>query len=460
MTVPPAPPTILVVDDKRNMLRLMTKVLRDVAEVRTSIDGAGAVTLLEDEPIDVVLCDLRMPDMSGLEVLAACRRLQPRAEFILMTAHATVDTAVSALKQGAYDYVTKPFEPEAVKAVVARALHSRKPRPGVSSGDELVPGVHARSRIMRELAETVRHIAESEAPLLLHGEPGTGKRTIASAVHSLSARRHGSHATLDCAAHSEEALGSELAGLLAVVRGGRFGPSAARDAQGGTLVLDHVEALTERLQASLASILEALSSEGGPRHETDADAPPRLVLIATSAHSDEPIAHGRTPADTLRLQATSIGVPPLRARRDDIPVLAAHLLKEETAQDGRPEREFTAGAMERLVAHAWPGNIRELRSVVRRAATESAHAQIRLDDLPEPIRTGPDEDFRSLISLTWSEALSRGRDAAARRYLVSLLEHFDGDVNQAAAKAEVERESFYRLLRRHGIQPDGFRRKL
>ena len=182
-------PTVLVVDDKKNMLRLMAKVLKDDARVLTALRGDEAIEILREERVDVVLCDLRMPDLDGIEVLKACKKLRSQTEFVLMTAFASVGTAVEALRLGAHDYLTKPFEPEAARAVVLRALGRAQPSGDPnSSGSEILPGMIGQSPAMNELAHFVRQVAKSDATVLLLGETGSGKERVARAVHRLSLR--------------------------------------------------------------------------------------------------------------------------------------------------------------------------------------------------------------------------------------------------------------------------------
>ncbi|MCB9554405.1 MAG: sigma-54-dependent Fis family transcriptional regulator, partial [Myxococcales bacterium] len=251
-------PVVLVVDDKRNMVRLMSKVLRDDAQVLTAESGGEAVRLLAREPVDVVLSDLMMPDMSGLDVLRACRERRPGAEFILMTAYATVGTAVEALRLGAYDYLTKPFDPEEARAVVLRALGHRLPAGGGNGVTEVVPGTRARSAAMVELGDLVHRVAASAATTLVLGETGTGKERVARAIHRLSPRRDQRFVAVNCAAIPAELLESELFGFS---RGAFTG--AARDraglieeADGGTLFLDEIGEMRPSLQAKLTRALE------------------------------------------------------------------------------------------------------------------------------------------------------------------------------------------------------------
>ncbi len=430
---------VLVVDDKPNMLRLMTKVLRDVAQVHTAESGAAAVAVLDAEQIDVVLCDLKMPDLSGLDVLVATKARQPRARFILMTAYASVETAVTALKDGAFDYLTKPFDPEEAKAAVLRALHSAVPRRGVSEGNEVLRGVHARSKVMTELAAVVRQIAPTGVSILLSGEPGAGKETIARAIHGLSAEGGRTFFALDCDVVRPGGLAEVIEGRGLVLE------------QPGTIFVRNIDALGASDQAEVVRLLDRLRSQQAER------APSSRVLASTRRELEGLVSEGLFRSDLLRrIRVGSLSIPPLRKRREDIPILAAHLLAETGAAEVG-SIGFTAGAVERLSSLAWPGNVAELRAVIDHAAAVAGGGPIALESLPRRIQDDPGSPG-ALDTLSWSDALARGRTEVARRYLVALLKRFDGDVVRAAARAEVERESFYRLLRKHGIVADGFRR--
>lgn len=413
----PVRPVVLVVDDKRNMLRLLARVLRDDADVRTADRVTTAVAVLEREHIDIVLCDLMLPDGSGLDVLQAAARLRPRAPFILMTAYATVETAVAALKQGAFDYLTKPIDPEMARAAIHRALDSRGEAELAS--DELLPGVHARSRVMVELAGVLRELAQSDTPILLYGAPGSGRRRIARALHQLSSRRD--RPFLE--------LGEDVGPIL--------------DAeQGGTLFVPEVGRRSAELQAFLADLVEPCDNGS-----TD------LRLIASS----EPGLDRVAAADSLRadlwarLSMAGFAVPPLHVRRDDIPVLARRFLSEVASSH---RAGFAPAVVDWLGAQEWPGNVAELRDVVRHAGIVAGERRVELTDLPASDTASEPVDW---ASLTWAQAQARGRSEVGRRYLQAVLQRFAGDVPAAAAQAGVERESFYRLLRRHGVEPETFR---
>ncbi len=454
-------PLVLVVDDKRNMVRLMSKVLRQDATVRTAECGADAIRLLEREPIDVVLCDLKMPDMDGLDVLRACQRLRPEAEFVLMTAYATVDTAVEALKLGAYDYLTKPFEPEHARQVVLRALaRVALSRPELETGRsaELLPGVLARSPGMTAVAELVRRVADSDTTTLVLGETGTGKERVARALHQLGPRSSGRFVALNCAALPGELLESELFGHA---RGAFTGAVADRkglfeEASGGTLFLDEIGELRPSMQAKLTRALEERRVRRlGEARERAVD----VRLIAATHRDLEALVRTGGFRDDLwyRLAVAVVRLPPLRERREDIELLAHHFLR--TQAEGVRGRRFTGfshAALAALLAFDWPGNVRQLRSAIERATVVGAGPELELADLPPELRGGPTAE--GLADRTWQEALERGRVDVGRRYLEAVLARFDGQVAEAAAHAGVERESFYRLLRRHGLDPAAFRR--
>ncbi|MCC7543081.1 MAG: sigma-54-dependent Fis family transcriptional regulator [Deltaproteobacteria bacterium] len=454
-------PTVLVVDDKPNMLSLIGKVLRKNARVLTASTGEEAVRLLEHERIDVVVCDLRMPGMDGLDVLRACRSMRPSTTFVLMTAHATVPTAIEAMKLGAYDYVTKPFEPEELRAVVLRALA----RGGLDTTGaerdptERLPGVIARSAVMAELAQLVRRVAASDATALVLGETGTGKELVARALHDLSRRSERRFVAVSCAAIPSELLESELFGYA---RGAFTGAQRDRagifeEADHGTLFLDEIGELRSSLQAKLTRALEQRAVRRlGESRERPVDV--RLVA-ATHRDLEQMVRADRFREDLwYRLRVAVIRLPPLRERREDIPLLAAHFLREAASVSaGTSVKGFTDAALDALGAHGWPGNVRELRAAVERATIVARSERIDVGDLPPEVlgvRTAATAD---LSAVSYQDALEAGKEEATRRYLESVLRRFRGRVPDAARHSGIERESFYRLLRKHGLRPDDYR---
>ncbi len=456
--------TVLVVDDKKNMLSLMKKVLRADARVLTAERGLDALKILEAEPVDVVLCDLRMPDMDGVEVLKLCKRVRPQAEFILMTAYASVATAVEALRLGAYDYLTKPFDPQSGRAVVLRAMGraaaSLPSQPGDDTGDEVLPDMLARSPKMRELGQLIKRVASSDATVLLLGETGTGKERAARALHRLSQRQSQRFVAVNCAAIPAELLESEVFGYAkgAFTSANKDRPGLFEEAHKGTLFLDEIAEMRLSLQAKLTRALEERAIRRlGESRERKTD----VRLIAATHQDIEAMVRNESFREDLwyRLNVAVIRIPPLRERREDIELLATHFLRELPAMGDVRLFGFTPAAIDAMEQYDWPGNVRQLRAAVERASVICLDERIDVGDLPPEVvkLAGSDVSDSGLGVLTWSEAQEQGRREVARRYLKEILRQHDGQVGEAAAHAGVERESFYRLLRRYGIQPDEHR---
>jgi two-component system response regulator HydG len=452
-------PLVLVVDDKKNMVSLMAKVLQADARVRTANRGAEALRILENEPVDVILSDLRMPDMDGIEVLKRCKRIRPETEFILMTAYASVPTAIEALRLGAYDYITKPFEPEVARAVVLRAIgRAATSLPGASAEgppEEFLPGMPARSAAMRELAPLVRRVAESDATALLLGETGTGKELIARAIHQLSSRSSERLVAVNCAAIPAELLESELFGY---VKGSFTGANRDRaglfeEADRGTLFLDEIAEMRLSLQAKLTRALEERAIRKiGDFSERPVDA---RVVAATHRDIEGTVVDESFREDLwYRLNVAVVRIPTLRERKGDIEFLASQFLRDRAPSRGRQIIGFTTAAISAMETYDWPGNVRQLRAAVERACVVSTHERIDVGDLPPEVVGIPPRESTSLADLTWSEAVEQGRITTARSYLAGVLRRHGGRVSDAAAHAGVERESFYRLLRRFGVEPD------
>ncbi len=450
-------PTILVVDDHSNMLRLLTKVLSGDARVITARGGHEAIELLSRERVAVVLADLSMPEVDGLEVFRSCRRLQPEAQLILMTAYASVPSAVEALRLGAFEYLTKPFEPEEARAAVLRAL-GRAPGALQPSTGELLPGMVGVSDKIREVAALVRKFAPSQATALLLGETGTGKERIARAMHLLSPRADHRFVAINCAAIPGDLLESELFGFA---RGAFTGATRDRaglfeEASGGTLFLDEIGEMPPALQAKLTRTLEERTVRRlGEPAEREIDA---RIIAATHRDIEGMAAAGAFREDLwYRLNVATIHVPPLRERRDDIELLATRFLEDLTAKgEGSPSSPgFTPMAMGALLGYSWPGNVRQLRAAVERAALLSGGLRVDVGHLPPQLTEAPPLGSGvDLAGLPWVEALKTARAGAAGYYLEEVLRRHAGNVAEAAAHAGIERESYYRLLRRFGAKVD------
>ncbi|MFT3772629.1 MAG: sigma-54 dependent transcriptional regulator [Minicystis sp.] len=457
-------PTVLVVDDKANMLALLTKVLGKSARVLTARGVRTALELLEKETITVVLCDLRMNDGDGLEVLRAVRTRRSGVPFILMTAYATVPTAVQAMREGAYDYVTKPFDPDELRALVERALTQAvalgvEPPAESDSYGEIV----GRSPAMKAVYQMIDRVAPTDATVLVLGETGTGKELVARALHERSSRAAKRMVAINCAAIPRSLIESELFGHA---RGSFTGATADRpglfeEASGSTLFLDEIGELRTTVQAKLTRVLEErLVRRIGEARERKVD-----VRLVAATHRDlrAMVKAGSFREDLwFRLNVCAIELPPLRARVEDIPLLAQRFLAERAPQARSSATRFSPAAMNALLAYRWPGNVRELRAAVERAAIIETTREIQLESLPPelqgatPLRLTSSSDV-DLATLTYREAVDASREETNRRYLEAVLRRFHGDVTAAAAHAGIERESFYRLLRRSGLAAEDFR---
>jgi two-component system response regulator HydG len=315
-------PRFLVVDDHTNMLRLMTKVLGEDAHVITARGGREAIDLLSRERVAVVLADLSMPEVDGLEVFRACKRLQPTAELVLMTAYASVPSAVEALRLGAFEYLTKPFEPELARAAVLRAL-GRAPAVAGRAGGERLPGMLGISAKMRELASAVRKFAPSQATTLLVGETGTGKERVARAMHLLSSRAEQRFVPINCAALSADAFEGELFGIAREPVSGvaRDRTGLFEEADAGTLFLDEVSEAPLAMQAKLARTLDERTTRRlGDQKERAVDV---RIIAATHRNLRDMVTAGSFREDLwYQLNVATIHVPPLRERPEDIEPLA------------------------------------------------------------------------------------------------------------------------------------------
>jgi two-component system response regulator HydG len=452
MTVDAHKPVILVVDDKKNMLRLMSKVLGKEAQVLTADRGAKGLALLGQHSVDVMLCDLRMPDMDGIDVLKECKKRSPTTQFILMTAYASVDTAVEALRLGAADYLTKPFEPEEARAVALRAM-GRSPSASCSTNDQVLPGVISCSSSMAELGVLVKQVAASDATVLLLGETGTGKERIARAVHRLSPRASQRFVAVNCAAIPADLLESELFGHSkgAFTGAGRDSKGLFEEANGGALFLDEIGEMRPSLQAKLTRALEEKAIRRlGESAERSVDV---RVIAATHRNIEAMILEGQFREDLwYRLNVATVRIPPLRDRKGDVELLATYFLRE-FAPESKRIVGFSDAALGALEQYRWAGNVRQLRAAIERACVVCTGERIEIGNLPpEIVGVEHADSLGDLAKLTWAKAQERGREDLSRRYLEGVLSRHEGDVSEAAEQAGVERESFYRLMRRYGVE--------
>jgi DNA-binding NtrC family response regulator len=459
---------ILVVDDKENMLALFARILGEEYELITAADGGRALSLVATQAFDVVVTDIKMPAADGFEVLAAVKSRSPDTEVVMMTGHASVQDAVEAMKRGAYDYLQKPFDPDAAALVIARALERRRLKLQAESLRRELEGVFSfhniigKSPQMREVFGLLEQAAGLDITVLLGGETGTGKELAARAVHYHSARKEKRFVPVNCGALPPDLVESELFGHARGSFTGATGDKAGlfAEADGGTIFLDEIGELPLLVQVKLNRVLQ----EKEIRRVGDNRAVKVDVRVIAATHRDlkEEARAGRFREDLFyRLHVFPVRLPPLRERKEDIPLLAAHFVEKHARAFRREVEGIDADALRALTGYPWPGNVRELENAVERAVAVARGKRVTLKDLPPEVKGLQEGSLpaEELAKMPFRDAVELARDRISRDYLVALLREFEGNVTQAAARAGMERESLHRLLKRYGLRSDDFRRR-
>ncbi|WP_242342341.1 sigma-54-dependent transcriptional regulator [Anaeromyxobacter terrae] len=436
---------ILVVDDDRASRELLARIL--VArghDVLALPDGKDALAALERGPVDLVVSDIRMADVDGLQLTDRMREAAPDTPVVLVTAFGNVEGAVEAIRRGAFDYISKPYDVDAIAVVVERALRQRtlvlenRALRGQVRERYRLEDVVGRSEAMLEVYKTAARVAPSPATVLILGESGTGKELVARAIHAASPRASGPFVPVDCGAIAEGVLESELFGHA---RGAFTGAQASRrglfeEAHGGTLFLDEIGDVGPALQARLLRALQE-----GEIRRVGANEPVQVdVRVVAATNKDLPAAvqAGRFREDLYyRLNVVTLRIPPLRERREDIPLLVEHF----AAKHGHPQAVVTPAARDLLVAWRWPGNVRELENVVARALALNPTGVIEPDALPEPIR-GPAAAPIPAVAAGERPTLAE----LERRYAAQVLAEQGGNKTRAAEVLGIDRKTLYRIL--------------
>ena len=444
---------ILVVDDEPAIQGTLRAVLEDEGyRVTTAGAGEEAVRKVSDEAPDVVFLDIWMPGMDGLETLAELRRVRPEAPVIMISGHGTIETAIKATRLGAYDFIEKPLSLEKTLVSVTRALeHSRLERENVAlrARLDMRTEIIGDSAPMCALREAIATAAPSSGRVLIHGENGSGKELVARAIHALSGRREGPFVEVNCAAIPEDLIESELFGHE---RGAFTGAVARRrgkfeTADGGTLFLDEIGDMSLKTQAKVLRALEEQVVERvGGREPIKVD-----VRVIAASNRDLPavIAQGAFREDLFyRLSVIPVEVPPLRQRRDDIPLLVDHFIAIFSAENGKRLKSVSGEALAYFVAYDWPGNVRELRNMVERLVIMTTTDVIGPDDLPAPLRpkdAAPGADG--------ARSLKDARDGFERAFILTELRANDWNMTRTAERLGIERSHLYRKIKTYGITP-------
>jgi len=453
-----APSRILIVDDDESMCRMLAAGLdRRGYAVTWKTAAAAALESVAGEDFAVILTDVHMRGMDGLEL---CRRLvdsRPDVPVIVLTAFGSLDTAVAAIRAGAYDFITKPADLDVVALALARAVKHGSLRAEVKRlRDAVAAAGHyeeliGTSAAMQEVYELIARVAATDATVLVTGETGTGKEMVARAVHRRSRRREGPFVALNCAAVPEHLLESELFGHL---RGAFTDARFARggllsQADGGTLFLDEIGDMPLGLQPKLLRALQERSVRPvGGDTEVPFDA---RVIVATNRDLETAVEERRFRADLYyRINVIHLALPALRARGSDVLLLAQHFLTRVTARSGKQVTALSSAAAERLLAYSWPGNVRELENCMERVVALARYDQVQVEDLPEKIR-----DYRSSHVLLAADDPSElaPMEEVERRYVLRVLDAVSGNKREAARILGFDRKTLYRKLERYGLPP-------
>jgi two-component system, NtrC family, response regulator AtoC len=446
---------VLIVDDDKSMCETLAAAMSRrgfVVDWKTS--ALDALALIDEQDFDVVVTDLHMDGMDGL---AFCERVvanRPNVPVVVITAFGTLETAVAAIRVGAYDFITKPFDVELVRLTLSRAVQHRALRDEVKRLREEVRAGHGNDELIgtspaiRKVTDLIERVSETDATVLITGESGTGKELVARALHKHSRRAAGPFVAINCAAMPESLLESELFGH---VKGAFTDARAPRQglflkASSGTLFLDEIAELPIGMQPKLLRALQEKTVRPvGSDHEEPYDA---RILTATNRDIEAEVEERRFREDLFyRINVVRIPVSPLRARGNDVLVLAQHFLKHLSKETGKSVLGISPQVAEKLLSYSWPGNVRELQNCIERAVAFTRFEELSVDDLPEKIRHYRGTD-RSVPGVGALELMPM--EEVERRYILRVLEQLDGNKTAAAEALGLDRRTLYRKLERYG----------
>jgi len=441
-------PSILVVDDEKVVRDSLTKWFRqDGYSVESAENGAEALKILQTRKWDLILLDIKMPGMDGMELQERIKDLDQQATIVFITAHATIESAVKALKRGAFDYVTKPVDPDYLSHIVTNALKARlllkenerlRESISVASASDEIVGESAQMKKIFDLIETV---ARTDTTVMIRGESGTGKELVARAIHARSTRRFFPIVPVNCGALAEGLLESELFGHE---RGAFTGAHYRRKgklelADGGTLFLDEIGNISLKTQMDLLRVLETRQfTRVGGNEVISVDF---RVVCATNTDLELVVKRGAFREDLFyRLNVFTINLPPLRERRADIPLLVEHFVKKYALQMNKPISGLTCDAMDAVVRYSWPGNIRELENAVERAMVVGSAPNLRPEDLP----------FN--LSEKQHQVREGTLDDVERSYIQEVLDRNHWNISRSALELAIDRVTLYHKIEKYGFK--------
>jgi len=446
---------ILIVDDEPAIRTALRGVLEDEGYRVTAVGGgADALRVCADELPDLIFLDIWMPHLDGLDTLAELKRLRPEAMVVMISGHGTIETAVKATRLGAYDFIEKPLSLEKTLVTVTRAFeHARLERENTALRERLWERAEiiGESAAIRALRDQIATAAPTSGRVLIHGENGSGKELVARAIHARSARRERPFVEVNCAAIPEELIESELFGHE---KGSFTGAHSRRRgrfemADGGTLFLDEIGDMSVKTQAKVLRALEEQAFERvGGKDTVRID-----VRVIAASNRDLPglIAEGRFRDDLYyRLNVIPIEVPPLRARKDDVPTLIDHFIGIFCTENGRRLKTVSGEALAYFLAYDWPGNVRELRNMLERLVIMAPRDVIGAEDLPAPLRP---RDAVPAAGEARERSLKEARESFERAYILAELRAHDWNMTRTAERLGIERSHLYRKIKAYRITP-------
>lgn len=444
---------ILVADDEKEILVSCRKILERAGyEVTTASDGLEALTLLKASRYDLFFVDLKMPGLSGMDILSLARVIDPSLMLVMFTAYARLETAVEAVKRGAFDYLAKPFTAEQLCQAAEQAIKHKDLVEQPPAADAWFDRILGKSEAMQRVFGTLQKVMRSDANILVLGETGTGKELFARTIHEHSLRRSKAFVAVDCAALPENLLESELFGHEkgAFTGADRNKLGLLELAHTGTLFLDEIGELSPALQAKLLRTLQEreLRRLGGDR-VIPVDI---RVIAATSRDLRAEIANKNFREELYyRLNVVAVQLPALRDRREDIPLLANHFLQMFARQHERAVNSLSSEVTQFFLTYGWPGNVRELQNVIQHAVLLSDGESIECSDLPEYLQAVCPSD------LSFQNMREKQAATVEKSFLVELLRRHRGNVSEAAAEARMTRKMIYRLMQKFAIDVEDFR---
>ncbi len=447
---------ILIVDDEKNIRSGLGKSLSmEGYAVLFAEDGAEAWDVVQREHVDLIISDLKMPRMSGSELLLKVTAAYPTLPVIILTGHGTIESAVDAMRDGAFDFLTKPVNLDRLGLLVKRALSSKKLQLENTQllqeieklrKKQKFDGIIGKSSKMRKVMEIIEQVAQTKASVLITGESGVGKELVADAVHELSSRNKESYVKVHCAALSESLLESELFGHEKGAFTGAVSQKKGRFelADRGTIFLDEIGEINAQVQIKILRVLQEKQFERvGGEQTIQVDT---RIITATNRDLQEEIHSGNFREDLYyRLNVVKIEVPPLRERKEDIPILSAAFLKEFNEENGKSIEGFSAKARAALYNYSWPGNIRELRNCIESSVVLTKNRVIGLDDLPPAVSMG---SVDNQVALT----LGRSMADAEKEFITATLNFCNGNKSRAAEILGIGRKTLHRKIQEYHIE--------